>query len=106
MPSWCSELSRLATTRSGADLPSPGISALVAITTLSRGTDLITVANDRLGAVDGGGVDEVDAKVERERNQRHRLRYGLAGAEPQTAEAARAQSGDAHPEPRPAERGV
>ncbi len=60
-------------------------------------------AKDRFGAVDGSGVEEIDPEVERLMYEPHRLGLVFAGAQPEPAEPAAAEPGDADFETGPAE---
>ena len=64
------------------------------------------LADDAFGLVGVGGVEEVDAEVERLAHQRDRLRLAEAGAQADAAVAAAAEARDADLQARPAERGV
>ena len=63
-------------------------------------------AEHRLGAVGGGGVEQIDPEIEGGADDADGVRLAVAGAEPQAAEAAAAEPGDADPEPGAPERGV
>src|SRR5262249_33402638 len=60
----------------------------------------------RLSAVRGRGIEQVDAKIERGADDADRMRLVFAGAEPQPAEAAAAETGDTDLEAGAAKRGV
>src|SRR6185503_16798098 len=64
------------------------------------------LADDALRLVGRGGVEEVDAEVERLAHERHRLRLGQARAQPDAAVAAAAQARNADLQAGLAERGV
>ena len=64
------------------------------------------LADDALGLVGVGRIEEVDAEIERLAHQRHRLHLAQAGAEADAAVAAAAQARDADLQARLAERGV
>ena len=64
------------------------------------------LAQHRLGAVGGGGVEDVDPVIERRVNNADRVGLGFAGAEPEAAEPAATEPGDADLEPGLSERGV
>ena len=64
---------------------------LVAITTLSRGSDLSALPDHALGAIGRRGVDEVDAEIDRLKDQPRRFLLGLAGLEAEPGEAAGAE---------------
>jgi hypothetical protein len=64
------------------------------------------LANDAFRAVDRGGVEQIDPEIERLAHERHGFRLALAGPEPEPAEAAAAQPGDADHEPGAAEPNV
>src|SRR5438067_7446652 len=64
------------------------------------------LAEHRLGAVSGRGVEQIDPEIERGADDRDRVGLALAGAEPQAAEAAAAETGDADLEAGAAECGV
>jgi hypothetical protein len=53
------------------------------------------LADHGLGAVDRGGVEQIDPQVERFANESDRLGLALAGPEAEPAEAAAAEAGDA-----------
>src|SRR3984893_7279763 len=69
---------------------------------LARDT-LDRLADDRLGAVDRGGVEEIDAQVQGLTDKGDGFGRALAGAEPEPAEAAAAETGDTDLETGPAE---
>src|SRR5215469_7911088 len=73
---------------------------IVALDALDRPADYA------FGAIDSGGVEQIDPEIERLPHQSHRLGLTLAGPEPEPAEAAAAEPGDADPEPGTAERDV
>lgn len=104
LPSHASTTSRLDSGASparaplrGQSMPRPGPATLVATITRSRGRVFSQGAHDLLGApvgvgldrqrVDLGGVDEVDAALEREVQQRVRLAFGVLRREGHRAEA-------------------
>src|SRR5262249_30977550 len=63
------------------------------------------LADDALGLVGDGCVEEIDTEVERLSHEGNGLRLGEAGAEPDAAVAAAAEAGHADLEPRLAKRG-
>ena len=64
------------------------------------------LADHALGVIGRGGVEQVDALVERGMDDRDGAGLGAAGVQTQPAETAAAETGDADPEFRPAQRGV
>ena len=60
------------------------------------------LADHRFGAVGRGGVEEIDSHVQGLTHEGDGLGRALAGAEPEPAEPATAETGDADPEPGPA----
>ncbi len=78
----------------------------MAITTLSRGTLLIELADNFFGAVDRGRVEQIDPQVQGLADQSDGFGLALAGSEAEAAEAAAAEAGDADPKPGSAERHV
>src|SRR5258708_4110332 len=61
------------------------------------------LADDRLGAVHRGGVEEIDAQVQGLADEGDGFGRALAGAKAEPAEPAAAKTGDADGEPSPAE---
>jgi hypothetical protein len=59
-----------------------------------------------LGAVGGGGVEEIDAEIERLMDQRYRLGLAPAAAEAEPTEAPAAEPGDTRPQTGPSEHDV
>src|SRR5262249_31722681 len=64
------------------------------------------LADDVLGVVGRGGVEEIDAHVQGLADKYHGFGPVLPGAEPQPAEAAAAEAGDGDLEPGSAERRI
>ena len=56
------------------------------------------LADDLFGAIGRGGVEQIDAHVQRLADEGDGLGRALAGAEPEPAEPATAETGDADPE--------
>src|SRR5437660_5886660 len=61
------------------------------------------LADDRLGAVHRGGVEEIDAQVQSLADEGDGFGFALAGAEAEPAEPAAAKTGDADGQPGSAE---
>jgi hypothetical protein len=64
------------------------------------------LTDNAFGAVNGGGVEQIDPEIERVADEGDGFRFALAGAETEPAEPAAAEPGDADPEPGAAERDV
>src|SRR5262249_19742833 len=64
------------------------------------------LADDALGTVNRGGVEEIDPEIQRLADQGDGFCFALAGPEAEPAEAAAAEPGNADPEPGAAERDV
>jgi hypothetical protein len=79
---------------------------LVQITTGSTRHRAQGAPERRFGAAGGGGIEQVDAEIEGGMDDADCMVFVLAGAEPQPAETAAAEPGNADLEPGAPERGV